>query len=69
MGSINPPKKQDYRKHTRIDVNQSYQLAYWKDRFGISEKELIEAVQSSGGLARDVEVYLRQKRAGAGGHA
>jgi Protein of unknown function (DUF3606) len=62
MGSINPPKKKDYGKNTRIDVEQSYQLAYWKDRFGISEEELIEAVRAAGGLARDVEAYLKQKR-------
>jgi hypothetical protein len=59
MGSINPPK-QDYGKNTRIDV-KSYQLAYWKDRFGISEEELVEAVRAAGGLARNVEAYLRQK--------
>jgi hypothetical protein len=62
MGSINPPKKGDYGKHTRIDTNQSYQLAYWKQRFGISEEELIEAVRATGGLARNVKAYLRQKR-------
>jgi Protein of unknown function (DUF3606) len=61
VGSIHPPKTQDYGKNTRIDVNQSYQLAYWKDRFGISEEELIEAVRAAGGLARNVEAYLRQK--------
>jgi hypothetical protein len=69
MGSIHPIKKRDYGKRTRIDPNQSYQIAYWKQRFGVSEEELIEAVQSAGGLARNVEAYLRQKRAGAGGHA
>jgi hypothetical protein len=63
MGSINPPKKKDYGKNTRIDVNQSYQLAYWKDHFGISEEELIEAVRAAGGLARNVETYLNQKQA------
>ena len=62
MGSIDPPKKKDYGKNTRIDVNQSYQLAYWTDRFGISEEELIEAVRETGGLATNVEVYLSQKR-------
>jgi AraC-like DNA-binding protein len=62
MGSINPPKKKDYGKNTRIDVNQSYQLADWTDRFGISEEELIEAVRETGGLATNVEVYLSQKR-------
>jgi Protein of unknown function (DUF3606) len=61
MGSINPTKKRDYGENTRIDTNQSYQLAYWKQRFGISEEELIEAVRAAGGLARNVEAYLRQK--------
>jgi hypothetical protein len=62
MGSINPPKKRDYGKHTCIDTNQSYQLAYWKDRFGISEEELIKAVRAAGALARNVEAYLRDRR-------
>ena len=62
MGSINPPKKKDYGKNTRIDVNQSYQLAYWKQRFGSSEEELIDAVRATDGLARNVEAYLREKR-------
>jgi hypothetical protein len=61
MGSINPPKKQDYDENTRID-GQSYQLAYWKDRFGISDEELIEAVRAAGGLAINVEAYLRDRR-------
>jgi Protein of unknown function (DUF3606) len=61
MGSIHPPKKQDYGNNTRIDLNQSYQLAYWKDRFDISEEELREAVRAAGGLVRNVEAYLRQK--------
>ena len=61
MGSIHPTKKRDYGKHTRIDPNQSYQLAYWKQRFDISEEELIEAVRATDGLARNVEAYLTQK--------
>ena len=61
MGSIHPMKKR-YYKYTRIDPKQSYQVAYWKQRFGISEQELIEAVRAVGGLARDVEAYLGQKR-------
>ena len=66
MGSINPPQKRDYGKNTRIDVNQSYQVAYWKQRFGISEggEELIEAVRAASVLARNVEVYLKDRRIG-----
>ncbi len=61
MGSVNPPKKRDYGGKTRIDMTQSYQVAYWKERFGVSEKELSEAVRAAGALARNVEAYLRSK--------
>jgi hypothetical protein len=62
MGSVNPPKKRDYGHKTRIDLNQSYQVAYWKDRFGVSEQELSEAVLAAGALARKVEAYLKSKQ-------
>jgi hypothetical protein len=57
MGSVNPPKK------TRIDTDQSLQVAYWKERFGVSEEELKEAVQAAGVSARKVEAYLKSKDA------
>jgi hypothetical protein len=63
MGSVNTPKKQDYGDKTRIDMNQSYQVAYWKERFGISEEELSEAVRAPGALARKVEAYMKSKDA------
>jgi Protein of unknown function (DUF3606) len=63
MGSVNPPKKRDYGNKTRIDLNQSYQVAYWKERFGVSEAELSEAVRAAGALARKVEDYLEAKHA------
>jgi Protein of unknown function (DUF3606) len=61
MGSVNPPKKRDYGDKTRIDMTQSYQVAYWKERFGVSEKELGEAVRAAGALAKKVEEYLGSK--------
>ncbi len=63
MGSVNPPNKRDYGNKTRIDLNQSYQVAYWKERFGVSKAELREAVRAAGALARKVEDYLRAKDA------
>jgi hypothetical protein len=63
MGSVNPPKKRDYSEKTCIDVNQSYQVAYWKERFGVSEEELNEAVRAAGALARKVEAYLKSRDA------
>jgi len=59
MGSFNPPER--YGSKTRIDLNQSYQVAYWKERFGVSEEELGEAVRAAGALARKVEEYLKSK--------
>jgi uncharacterized protein DUF3606 len=63
MGSVNPPTKRDYGDKTRIDMNQSYQVAYWKEHFGVSEEELSEAVRAAGALARQVEAYLKYKNA------
>ena len=51
------------RQETRIDLKQSYQVAYWKERLSVSEQELSEAVLAAGGLARKVEEYLRSKDA------
>jgi hypothetical protein len=63
MGSVNPPNNRDYGDQTRINMNQSYQVAYWKERFAVSEKELSEAVRAAGALARKVEAYLKSKHA------
>lgn len=63
MGSVNPPKKRDYSNKLRIDLNHSYQVAYWKERFGVSEQELSEAVLATGALAVKVEEYLKSKEA------
>jgi uncharacterized protein DUF3606 len=64
MGSAYPPrKKRDYGDETRIDMNQTYQVAYWKQRFGVTEQELSEAVRAAGALARKVEAYLKSKDA------
>ena len=63
MGSVNRPKKRDYGSKTRIDMRQPYQVAYWKQRFGVSEEELSEAVRAAGELARNVEAYLKSQGA------
>ena len=59
MGSFQSPKR--YGNKTRIDLNQSYQVAYWKERFGVTEEELSEAVHAAGAFARKVEKYLKAK--------
>jgi Protein of unknown function (DUF3606) len=56
-------QQRDYGDKTRIDMNQSYQVAYWKERFGVSEEELGEAVRAVGALARKVEAHVKSKDA------
>jgi hypothetical protein len=63
MGSVKRPQKRDYGSKTRIDLRQPYQVAYWKQRFGLSEEELAEAVHAAGELARNVEAHLKSKSA------
>ena len=63
MGSFTHPKNRDFGDKTCIDLNQSYQVAYWKERFGISQEELGKAVRAAGELAMKVEAYLKSKDA------
>ena len=63
MGSFTHPKNRDYGDRTCIDLNQSYQVAYWKERFNISQEELGKAVRAAGELAMKVEAYLKSKDA------
>jgi Protein of unknown function (DUF3606) len=63
MGTINPSKKKDYAKKTRIDVNEPLQVAYWTERFGVSSRELIAAILAAGPSAKNVENYLKERKA------
>ena len=56
-------QQRDYGDKTRIDMNQSYQVAYWKERLGVSEEELSEAVRAVGALAIRVEAHMKSKDA------
>jgi len=43
--------KQD---RSRINLSESYEVEYWSDKFGISKKELEQAVKEVGNNAKDV---------------
>ncbi|MDB5894709.1 MAG: hypothetical protein JWQ88_2240 [Rhodoferax sp.] len=47
---------------TRIDVNEDYELQYWKEKFGVSAEQLKAAVEAVGTQADAVEARLRQSR-------
>lgn len=46
---------------SRINVNESYELQYWSEKFNISRDQLKEAVKAAGTLVTDVEKHLKQK--------
>jgi Protein of unknown function (DUF3606) len=55
------PKKRDYSDKTRIDMTQPYQVAYWKQRFGVSDQDLEAAVRAVGTSVKKIEAYLKGK--------
>ena len=58
------PKKRDYSDKTCIDMNAPYQVAYWKQRFGLSDQELKDAVRVVGTSVKKIEDYLSDRAAG-----
>jgi hypothetical protein len=42
----------------RININEDYEVRDWAKRFGVSEKQLREAVQRVGPMVKDVEQHL-----------
>jgi hypothetical protein len=54
-------KKRDYGDKTRIDMNQPLQVAYWKQRFEVSDKELEDAVRAVGTSVKKIGAYLQSR--------
>ena len=42
----------------RINVNQSWELRYWCEEFGVSEQDLRRAVETAGVMVEDVRRHL-----------
>jgi hypothetical protein len=43
---------------TKVNVNESWELEYWSQKFGVSIAKLKEAVSKVGVLVSDVKKYL-----------
>lgn len=46
----------------RINVNESYEVRYWSEKFSITEEELKKAVAAVGPMASNVQDYLTNKK-------
>jgi hypothetical protein len=55
--------KKDYRDKTRINMNEPYEVAYWKNKFDVTGQALAGAVRATGSSsAKKVEEYLKKKK-------
>jgi hypothetical protein len=54
-------EKRGRADRSRIDVNQAYELQYWKEMFGVSGRQLAEAVREVGPTVKKVAAYLKEK--------
>jgi len=53
------PNIRGQQDRSRINVEQSHELRYWSQKFGVSEEELRKAVAAVGPMADAVEKRLR----------
>lgn len=45
----------------RINIHQDYELLDWSRKFGVTTRQLEEAVQNVGTIAADVEAFLKKR--------
>ena len=45
----------------RIDIDEDYEVAYWRRALGVTERELIEAVATAGPSIANVRLLLQSK--------
>lgn len=44
----------------RVNVEEDYEVRYWTQKFGVSERALRDAVKAVGTSAEKVQEYLRR---------
>ncbi len=49
-------------EHTRIDLADAYQVAYWTEKFAVTAERLKAAVEVAGPQAADVERNLNMRK-------
>lgn len=45
---------------SKVNVNETYEVAYWCKKFGCTEAQLKAAVKAVGTKASDVQAYLKK---------
>jgi hypothetical protein len=55
-------KKRGPADASRVNVNESYEVRYWTERFQCTEQQLRDCVKSVGPMVKDVEACLAKKK-------
>jgi hypothetical protein len=53
-------KRRQPEDATRVNVNESWEVKYWTNRFGVTETKLRQAVNAVGVSASKVEAWLKK---------
>ena len=54
--------KKDYSTKTRISMKDPEDIAYWRERFGVSRQALSGAIRATGSSGvQKIEAYLKSK--------
>jgi hypothetical protein len=51
--------KRGPQDRSRVNVNEPYDVAWWTQRFGVSEQALRDAVKKAGVSAKDLQTLLK----------
>ena len=55
-------EKTGYWDRTRINMNEAYEVQYWKDKWNISSQQLSGAIRAAGSASvKKIETYLKEK--------
>lgn len=58
--------KTDFRDRDRISMNETYEVSYWSERFGISKEDLARAVVEVGNMVANVEEWVKESKTPVG---
>ena len=59
---MDDPKTRGPQDSSRVNTEQDYEVRYWTQEFGVTEKQLRQAVQRVGSSADKLREHLRSAR-------
>lgn len=60
---MNDNRSKEYMEKSKVDPKEKWERDYWTDKWGITDQELMEAIEQTGGNnVREIEKYLINKK-------